>query len=262
MDEDTPQRLGLRASSDPPGALPVRTLSPEEEKMLTQGLRPKAPGGVIKRLRHTHHQIARYMAQGLKDVEIAAVMGYSQSRLSVLKNDPTFMAQVQFYMDRQDEAMVDVQTRLLSYGLDAAQELHERILDGDETISSKALLDTAVAFLDRAGFAPVQRTVNANLGGTLSPQVQEQMRESIRRSHVGHVTTKGSGRPAVGGSNTDRAKLSEGKTEGECGEGEGIREGHIEVAEEPEGEGETPGGAGVSNLVRLHGPERKGPGPA
>lgn len=116
----------------------------------------------LARLRDSHHQVARLLAHGLRPEQVSAQTGYSPSRLSTLQADTSFQELVSFYRTSRDEVRADVEAQMLLVARDAMQAWHERILDG-EPLDPQELREGAKVFFDRAGYAPVQRSVNKNL---------------------------------------------------------------------------------------------------
>lgn len=85
----------------------------------------------VQRLRHSHHLIARLKAEGRRDVEIAAWTGYSQSRLSILNNDPAFQELIAYYKLNAEACYVGVHEKLAEVGQLALEEVRDRLLDED-----------------------------------------------------------------------------------------------------------------------------------
>ena len=75
----------------------------------------------IKKLRETHHRLARLLATGTKEGHVAAVSGYSLSRLSILKNDPAFQELVQFYREEVHDVHLDAEKQLADLRSDAVR---------------------------------------------------------------------------------------------------------------------------------------------
>lgn len=135
----------------------VRELGPTDES-------PAAAPRMLTRLRDSHHQVARLIAAGQPTQEVSRITGYSISRLSWLQNqDPAFRELVEFYRQDSRDTAQAVEARLLGVALDAVQTFHERMLDEPETLSPATVLEAAKVLLDRAGYAPVTKSVNKNL---------------------------------------------------------------------------------------------------
>lgn len=130
----------------------------------------KAPE--IKKLRDRHHSLARALAAGMKDYEASAITGYSISRISILKADPTFADLLSGYKAQEEAVFADFVTRAGALALEAVNELHDRLEDSPETFTHGQLLEVSKTFADRTGHAPVQRSVsvstNVDLGQRLA----------------------------------------------------------------------------------------------
>lgn len=188
--------------------------------------------GNIQKIRSVHHRLAQMKAQGLKDVEISAITGWSQSRLCILGSDPTFAGLVQFYINKGVEAFVDVQTKFLSLGLDAMEELHERIVEDPESVSDKQLLEVAAFAMDRAGFAPVQKSVSASYSGQLNPDEVRRVKEELKQGSRAYVTTKNHIRSGGGEPLPQASHNPPGPSQGERGAREDVREESGEASDE------------------------------
>jgi hypothetical protein len=115
----------------------------------------------LAKVREIHHQIARLLAQGLRPVEVSAIVGFSQSRISILKSDPTFKELLAFYSNRRDEIGQDLTAKLTALTLDAMTTLHERLVDAPEEITTDELQRAVNAGLDRLGHGS-RSTVEVN----------------------------------------------------------------------------------------------------
>lgn len=159
------------------GAIAVEDLL---ERNSAEGALATSQTPTLARLRGIHHDIARQLASGLTPVEVAAATGYSLSRISVLQNDPSFKELLSFYASKKEEAFVDVQKRMAVLGLDAASELADRLETKPETLSNSQLIEITKVSLDRAGYAPVQKSVNMGV------QITADELESLRKSTGGN----------------------------------------------------------------------------
>lgn len=150
----TLKTLGLEA---PASGVVLGEIAPEDIAALVSAdnsTSPPTPPQRLQKVRSIHHQAARLLASGMPPQQVSLAVGWSPNRVYLLKNDPAFQELVAFYQQREDELMIDVRSRLISLGLDAASELHERIIEKPEDVSSKVLLEAMQLSLDRAGHAP------------------------------------------------------------------------------------------------------------
>ena len=58
---------------------------------------------------------------------------------------------------------IDVEARLRAVALDSVQHFHETLLERPEEVTPALALEASKVYLDRAGHAPVNRSVNKNL---------------------------------------------------------------------------------------------------
>lgn len=124
----------------------------------------------IARIRDSHHSLARLIADGVKDVDISAITGYSPSRISILKNDPAFSNLVEHYRRNRSEAFATVHERFVSLSKDAAEELQARLDEKPESFDNEELMELTKLAADRTGFGP--KNVNLNLNVDLGSRLE------------------------------------------------------------------------------------------
>lgn len=138
----------------------------------------------IKKIRNTHHKLAQLLAQGTPAVEVSAIMGYSQSRISILQKDPAFKNLLSYYGDMGTIHHVDVVDRLKNLAIDVIEEMQERLEDQDNPLSNNELHKFGEFAADRAGFGAKQ-TLTINHG--IDQVALEQLKSSIENSRGGNV---------------------------------------------------------------------------
>lgn len=125
------------------------------------------PGSVIKRLRDHHHQIARLVAEGKRTGEIAAEIGMSVSRVSILKGDPAFKQLVEMYRPQIEEArqmaFATAQQKAALLAEESIDQMYDRLIETPEAHSFDQLRETAVFGLEYSG----QGKVHKSLQGTV-----------------------------------------------------------------------------------------------
>jgi hypothetical protein len=129
----------------------VRELVAEDLPRLTatpDSLRKGIPQ--VKVLRQGHHLIAKAIASGKSLAEVSAISGYSQSAISVLRNDPAFIELVALYADDLKKVYLDVHERMAAFSISTLEELQERFENNPETFTKRELLDMFTALADRA----------------------------------------------------------------------------------------------------------------
>lgn len=129
----------------------VRELTPADLAMPATQVQT-APS--LTKIRDSHHALARVLATGMKEHEAAAITGYSSSRISILKADPQFQELLEFYRSQAQEVVADFRVRMVNMGMDALQELQERLNDNPEKFSEGLLKDIVKEIADRTGHAP------------------------------------------------------------------------------------------------------------
>lgn len=148
----------------------VRALTESDLALLAteRGIKPSQ----IQRLSERHHALARCLATGLSVADACAITGYTASRVSILKGDPSFEELIAFYQRGGAELVQDLGAKLLSNARAAADELANRLEDSPEELSVDALHDTIKIGADRTGFGPQSRSqhlhVHMNLADRLA----------------------------------------------------------------------------------------------
>ncbi len=134
----------------------------------------KVPRGTkspaIKSLSDRHHALARLLAEGIKPASAGMMTGYTDSRISILKQDPTFQALVNFYREKIDEQFLDMQAKLAQLAGTAATITLDRLEDNPDAFSTDELASLIKLGADRTGHGPSSTTnvdVNGGLGARL-----------------------------------------------------------------------------------------------
>lgn len=151
----------------------VRELTEADLALLAteRGVKPQT----VKKLRDSHHAVARCVAQGLTGAETSAITGYTESRVSVLKADPAFQELVAFYAARLDEineaVYADSQTKIAALKSDVIDELADRLDTEPEKIATETLLDALKITADRTGDGPSTKSTNINVNLDLADRI-------------------------------------------------------------------------------------------
>ena len=149
----------------------VRELRDADLVLLGQQPVAARNGTSLRRLRESHHKVARLLADGLEPAEVAMTSGYSLSRVYVLSNDPSFRELVSFYRDNKNKEYSDFHSRLAMLATDATQELHARLDEEPEKMSNEFLADLVKTLADRTGHAPISKTVSTNVNINLADRL-------------------------------------------------------------------------------------------
>lgn len=155
---DLDVRVQGRAPSSA-NAVQLRELTPADLALLDQPRGSQAP--TIKRLKDSHHGLARALAGGMKPAEASAITGYSLSRISILQADPTFQELLAHYRNNAEAEFKDLHARMASLSMDFANELQYRIDEQPDSFENKELTDAIKVLADRTGHAPVTRQISS-----------------------------------------------------------------------------------------------------
>jgi hypothetical protein len=155
----------------------VRPLTEADRALLAteRGIQPTS----IKKLTDSHHALARVLAEGMKDVEAAAITGYTPSRISVLRDSPLFAELIEHYRANKDTAFGELHERMLTVGLVAVQELAERLETEPEKIGTTTILEAIKTLADRTGHGPQTKSTNLNVNVSLASRVAEGRRRAM-----------------------------------------------------------------------------------
>lgn len=172
-----------RINAQTPEVSDIRVLKREDLAVLAV----KRPPNSIQTLRDTHHRVARAVAAGLRNDEIATLTGFSYNRVSVLKADPSFIELVAHYRGlitaeyvRAADPVIEYMASnalkaqaMLSDRLDAqmrkAEFAEEQAALTGEPVEPSAygtvsdLLGIAELGLDRTGYGKVNKNLNVNV---------------------------------------------------------------------------------------------------
>ena len=168
-----------------PGRQPA-TVTMEFDRELTSADLKMPPVQVqtnpsIKKIKDTHHALARVLATGSKEAEASLITGYSLSRISILKADPQFQDLLEFYRSGAIEAQAEFKDRMAMVGMSALSELAERLEEEPEKMSTGLLLDVATKMADRTGHAPGKVGAGGGNGVTVNISLRDTMAQARER---------------------------------------------------------------------------------
>ena len=137
----------------------------------------------IQKIRDHHHKIAWMVAKGMRTNEIAAEIGYTVSRVSILKGDPAFKALVEAKRERLEQVELEVYADNVkkAYMVEGMSwdELSDMYHDKPGEISLEQHLQV-IQVAREAQFGKVSRSfsVNANLELSLAEQCEARMQRA------------------------------------------------------------------------------------
>lgn len=148
----------------------LRSLTDADLEVLANPPTKGIGGGELKRLRTSHHHLARLLAEGCKPGECSAITGYSPSRVSVLQADPAMQELIAYYKEQVNAKYLDVHERLAVLGGSAIDEIKERMEENPGDISTGQLLAIAEFSFDRSVAPPKggKSAVGVSVAGAIS----------------------------------------------------------------------------------------------
>jgi hypothetical protein len=197
-DAGLPPARGRRAATN---------VSASYERDLTeadvQALRDLPEGGLgaitspLRKLRFQHHTLARLLAEGKSQVEAALVTGYSESYISIIKNDPAFKSLVTYYQEQVQEVFVSVHERLAALGMNTIEELQERLAETPDSFTNRELMELSELTLDRTGYGPTSKHQVNDTG--LPQELVERLKHELATRSKGQVRSLPQGNPRLEG---------------------------------------------------------------
>jgi hypothetical protein len=157
-------------AAKPVAAVEMRDLTDADLALLDTEKGVHAP--TIKKIRESHHALARALASGMRPAEAAQVTGYSLSRISIIKADPAFQDLMTVYTDQVGEIYANLHDKMAAMAVDVVEELHERLHEDPEEFTTNQLLDVAKTFADRTGHGPQTKTQNVNVNIDLATRLE------------------------------------------------------------------------------------------
>jgi hypothetical protein len=127
--------------------------------------------GHVMKLRDSHHKVARLLASGMNQSEVAAMTGYSANRMSLLANSPTMIELIAHYRNLVTESWKESQDEYYAYiftnGLKAQRMISDQLDEADDSgatpVPLNRLLAIAADSADRVGYTKKSTTVNINV---------------------------------------------------------------------------------------------------
>lgn len=139
-----------RGNRRPAPELWVEIVGPITEADLPRLINPDSLGTTpipIKTLRASHHNLAQLLARGIPDNEVSLITGYSPSRISILKSDPSFAEILASYREIREHVFVDTLERMKILGLSTLDELQERLETVPDKWTNRELMEMAELLL-------------------------------------------------------------------------------------------------------------------
>lgn len=134
----------------------------------------------IKNLRDSHHMVARLIATGLSNIDVAARTGYSVQRICQLKSTPAVAELIESYRSQVSAAWLDsvdvVFDSIAQAEAKAWRHIVDRLDEEGETLPIHRLLSVAADASDRTGH--MKKSVNVNVNVDFAAKLEAARRRS------------------------------------------------------------------------------------
>lgn len=162
--------------------LEVSPLSREDLEVLRA---PRHNLSIAERFRDPHHNVARLLALGMKQKDVAAATGYSANRISQLEASPAFQELLALYRQQVAEKftenadeLVRAMTSIQRKAIRTVEEHFDAADEEGELIPLKTALAVAADMADRLG--PAKRSVSTNTN--INVDFAAELEKAIARS--------------------------------------------------------------------------------
>jgi len=156
---------GKAAVAQDPEVTGIRSLARADLGHLLE----KRPQAQIQSLRDNHHRVARAVASGMANTEVAATCGVSYNRVSTLKADPAFAELVAHYRAvitaewaSQDTVIEFMRTNALKAQAMLSDKLDDAA-ERNEFLPTRDLVAISELGFDRTGYGKVNKNINVNV---------------------------------------------------------------------------------------------------
>ncbi len=138
-------------------------------------------GAPVQHLWEVHREIARLAVSGMRPVEIAKRLGYTQAWLSTIMCSPVFKKYMASLSERADDNAIDIKKRIQEGAETGVQELL-KVLKGEGeykgSVSTAIKVKVAQDFLDRNGNAKITKVENNDTLTILNANRIEELKAS------------------------------------------------------------------------------------
>lgn len=180
------QAQGQRKAHSALYAAYKRDLNEADLQALTSSKGGPTQVSPVLRIRHSHHAIARLLAEGRRPQEVSYITGYSPGRISVLQSDPAFAELVSYYASNTEAIYFSVHERLAALGLHSIEELAERLDSDPSSFKNRELMELAALVFDRAGYGTTSKIQHTH---TFSEEALAKIKHAAEAARKGEVRT-------------------------------------------------------------------------
>lgn len=156
----------------------ARALAPEDLAMLE--LEPVKQTS-LKKIRDSHHALARTLASGISAIDASRITGFDQTYISIMKADPAFQELLAFYAEHSEAQAADLRERMTLIALDVSAEIRDRLHDDPASFSHGEMRQLLTNLADRVGYGP-SSTVHSvvDITENLSYEEQRKVLEALK----------------------------------------------------------------------------------
>lgn len=162
----------------------VKALTRDDLNLL-QAAREQKAVPLVQKFRDTHHRLARLMAAGLRNRDVAIASGYSESRVLMFSSDPAFMELVAHYRNTVTEGFKDEVSGFFEIATQnmviAERQISEKLEQAEEdgtTLPTRELLAISRDAADRFGFG--KHTMQTNVNVDFASQLEAAINRSTK----------------------------------------------------------------------------------
>lgn len=143
--------------------------------------KPPAPVYSTRKIRAWHHEVARMLASGFTDKEVATALECSMTTIGTLKKSPAFQELLIAYSHAPDEQAFSAAAKIRATAMLALEKTEEILANPPEGgIPLPWLRDVLFPLLDRAGFSPVNKSVSVTtVNQGVSAEFLQRMKEEL-----------------------------------------------------------------------------------
>jgi hypothetical protein len=166
----------------------VRELTATDLGLLSTERGIQKPIANLKRLSERHKNVARLVARGYTNCQVALMTGYTEATVSNLKHDPAFQELQSIYSREVDIDFATADEKLVGIFHDSMDQLRDKLdasaeeEDEKEKLSVSQLLEISKFAADRSGHGPQTKSTNVNVNVGIAERLTAARQRVIDRS--------------------------------------------------------------------------------
>ncbi len=166
----------------------VRELDATDLGLLSVERGVQKPISNLKRLSERHKNVARLVARGYTNCQVALMTGYTEPTISNLKHDPAFQELQAIYSREVDIDFATADEKLVGIFHDSMDQLRDKLdqsaesEDEKEKLSVGQLLEISKFAADRSGHGPQTKATNINVNVGIAERLTAARQRVIDRA--------------------------------------------------------------------------------